>query len=432
MAGTDETIYGRPAAAIKPGSAFGPFRWPVFRSIWFANLSSALGSMIQMTAAAWLMTELTSSHLLVALVQASVTIPVLLLGIFAGVIADNYDRRKVMLIANSGMLVLSAVLAVMAWTDSLGPWSLLAFTLAIGAGFALNGPSWQASVRMMVPREDLSQAISLNTIAYNTARSVGPAIGGVLLSLWGPSTAFTVNAVSYVALIVILLRWHPPQVARKVRDRVGAAISAGLRFAASSSTVRRVLVRALAFGIGAIAFQALLPLVAREQLAGTEIGFGLMFGAFGMGSVITAVWIAKARRRYGPEAIVTGATIVAALAVALLGFAPSIGVAMAAGFLAGCGHVAALTSLNVSIQVRSPDELLGRILSIYQAMIFGGMAIGAAVWGTLSDIIGIRMALVGAAGWLLVSLAILRFYAPMPRIGEGSVPITAPPPEEPV
>lgn len=430
--GADEDIYGRPSAAIKPGSAFGPFRWPVFRSVWFANLSSALGSMIQMTAAAWLMTELTSSHLLVALVQASVTIPVLLLSIFAGVIADNYDRRKVMLIANGGMLALSAMLAAMAWTESLGPWSLLSFTLAIGAGFALNGPSWQASVRVMVPRDDLPQAISLNTIAYNTARSVGPAIGGVLLSVWGPSTAFTVNAFSYLALIAILLRWHPPKSPRKHRERIGAAIAAGLRFATASSPICRVLVRALAFGIGAIAFQALLPLVAREQLGGTEIGFGLMFGAFGVGSVITAVWIAGARRRFGPEAIVTGATITAAVAVAMLGFAPTVGIALAAGFLAGCGHVAALTSLNVSIQVRSPDELIGRILSIYQAMIFGGMAIGAALWGTLSDIIGIRMALVCSAGWLLVSLAILRVYAPMPRIGEGNAPITPPPHEEPV
>lgn len=419
MDSADVDITGKPADDKNPGSPFAPFRWPIFRAVWFANLASATGSMIQMVAAGWLMTELTSSHLLVALVQASVTIPVMLFGLFAGVIADNYDRRKVMLIANTGMLGLSVMLAALAWSGAVQPWSLLFFTMAIGAGFALNGPSWQASVRRMVPREHLSQAISLNTIAYNTARSIGPAIGGLLLAIWGPATAFTVNAISYLALIWILLRWRPAPNAPALRHKVGQAISAGVRFAALSSPVRRVLLRSLAFGVGAISFQALLPLVARELLGGTEIGYGLLFGAFGIGSVITAVWIAGARRRFGPEAVVSMATVTSALAVALLAFTPNIALAMVAAFLAGCGHVSALTSLNVSIQMRSPDELLGRILSIYQAMIFGGMALGSALWGTISDQAGLKVALAGSALWLLLSLLVLRIFAPMPRIGEG-------------
>lgn len=399
-------------------SPFAPFRWPVFRDIWWANLTSALGSMIQMTAAAWLMTELTHSHLLVALVQASVTVPVLLFGLFAGVIADNYDRRLVMLWANVGMLALSAVLAALAWADAIGPFSLLFFTMAIGCGFALNGPSWQASVRQMVPREELSQAVSLNTIAYNGARSVGPAIGGVVLSLWGPSTAFTINALSYFALVFILLRWRPETVNR-ARHRLGAAIAGGLRFAAGSDPVRRVLLRCVAFGIGIISFQALLPLVAKDQLSGNEIAFGLMFGAFGVGAVIGAVWIAGLRRRFGPEAVVTSATLIAALASTLLALAPNVPLGMLAGFLAGAGHVSALTSLNVAIQMRSPDELLGRVLSIYQAMIFGGMALGAAAWGILSDLVGTQYALLASAAWLLVTLGVMRALAPMPKIGEG-------------
>lgn len=399
-------------------SPFAPFRWPVFRDIWWANLTSALGSMIQMTAAAWLMTELTSSHLLVALVQASVTIPVLLFGLFAGVIADNYDRRLVMLIANAGMLVLSAVLAGLAWAGALGPFSLLGFTLAIGAGFALNGPSWQASVRQMVPREDLSQAISLNTIAYNAARSVGPAIGGVVLSIWGPSTAFTINALSYFALVFILLRWRPETV-KRARHPMLPAIGSGIRFAAGNGPVRRVLLRCVAFGVGIISFQALLPLVAKDLLGGNEVAFGLMFGSFGVGAVIGAVWIAGLRRRFGPEAIVTFASLIAAFATALLAFAPNVPIGMVAGFLAGCGHVSAMTSLNVAIQMRSPDELLGRVISIYQAMIFGGMALGSAAWGTLSDIAGTQLALLASAAWLLVTLGVMRAFAPMPKIGEG-------------
>ncbi|WEK45428.1 MAG: MFS transporter [Candidatus Andeanibacterium colombiense] len=401
-----------------PGSALSPLRWPVFRAIWIANLASSLGSLIEATAAAWVMTELTSSHLLVALVQASVTIPVLALALLAGVIADQYDRRIVMLLSTLAMLVLSSVLAVLAWIGALSPASLLFFTLAIGAGYAINGPAWQASVRLMVPREDLPQAISLNAVSYNVARSLGPAIGGVLLSLAGPSTAFTVNAVSYLGLIWILLRWRP-EVAPRPRHPMLPAIASGVRFAASSSPVRRVLVRSTAFGAGIIAVQALLPLVAKEQLRSGEMGFGLIFGSFGVGAVISAMWIARARRRFGPEAVVAGASLIAAFATALLALAPTVPVAMAAAFLAGSGHVSALTSLNVAIQMRSPDELLGRVLSIYQAMIFGGMALGAAAWGALSDLAGTSAALLAAAAWLLVSLGVMRVFAPMPKIGEG-------------
>lgn len=417
----DAERFGQPSARIDPNSSFAPFRWPVFRAIWIASVASALGSLIQQTAAAWLMTELTESHLLVALVQASVTIPVLGFGLFAGVIADNYDRRIVMLTANCGMLAISAVLALLALTDTVTPWSLLLLTLAIGLGFALNGPAWQASIRQMVPRSDIPQAISLNTIAYNTARSLGPAIGGLLLSLSGPALAFTVNTLSYLVLIVALLRWRPQSTARQVPHRVFPAIGAALSFAWTSSPLRRVLLRGIVFGVGSISFQALLPLVAKEQLGGNEIGFGLMFGAFGVGSVITALWIAAMRRRYGPEAIVSIATLVSAGAVTLLAFAPSIPIAMLAGFLAGCGHVAALTSFNVSVQLRSPDELLGRCLSLFQATIFGGMAAGAGIWGALSDVIGLTTALLASAAWLAATLVLLRAVSPMPKIGEGTV-----------
>ncbi|OZA68187.1 MAG: arabinose ABC transporter permease, partial [Sphingomonadales bacterium 39-62-4] len=177
-------------ATSAPGSALAPFQYPAFRAIWTANLFSNIGSMIQSVGAAWLMTELTTSHVLVALVQASATIPILLLGVFAGAIADNFDRRRVMLAAQSGMLIVSAVLAGLSFTGNIGPYSLLALTLMVGMGTALNGPAWQASVRLQVGPKDLPQAISLNAISFNLARSVGPALGGILISLWSTSIAF--------------------------------------------------------------------------------------------------------------------------------------------------------------------------------------------------------------------------------------------------
>ena len=413
--------FGIPARSIAATSAFAPFRWPAFRMIWVANLVSALGSMIQSIAAAWLMTDLTDSHLLVALVQASIVIPVLFIGVFAGVLADNYDRRKVMLGANLGMAAVSAVLAALAWLEVVAPWSLLLMTLLIGCGFALNGPAWQASVRLQVPHEDLPQAISLNSIAFNMARSVGPAIGGVLLSLSGPKLAFTVNALSYTLMIAVLLRWRPRATGRRDKHAVFPAIGAALRFCANSSPIRRVLARGFAFGLGATAYQALIPLVVREQVGGNETDFGLVLGAFGVGSVLTALWIGPARRRLGPETIVSGAMAVSALSLAGLAWSASVPQAMAASLFAGGGQVAALTSLNVSMQLRSPEEILGRCLAIFQALAFGGFAVGSWVWGMVSDAAGLAPALLGGALWLLVALIVLRVLAPMPRIGEGTV-----------
>lgn len=376
--------------------------------------------MVQSVAAAWLMTELTTSHQLVALVQASVTIPVMLLGLFAGAIADNYDRRKVMLAAQFAMLAFSLLLTALVWADAIGPLSLLALTLLVGCGTALNGPAWQASVRLQVGPEHLSQAISINTIAFNLARSVGPGLGGLLISLTNPAAAFALNSLSYCALIVVLLRWRPEAPAQ-VRQPVLASIRVGLAFCAGSSPVRRVLLRGLIFGFGAAGVQALLPLVVREQLHGSAVDYGLVLGAFGFGSIVTALWVAAARRRWGSEAVVNAATLCFALAVLPIATAGSLTIVLPAAFLAGCGWVAALTSLNVAMQLRSPETILGRCLAIYQAAAFGGMGLGAYAGGLVSDHAGLAQAISAAAALLLVSVPLLHWFAPMPGRDEGRV-----------
>ena len=402
----------------RPGAPLAPFRHPAFRAIWTANLFSNIGAMIQSVGAAWLMTELTRSHLLIALVQASATIPIMLLGLFAGAIADNHDRRRVMLAAQSGMLAVSALLAALTFAGAIGPLSLLALTLAVGAGTALNAPAWQASVRAQVAPEDLPQAISLGAISFNLARSVGPAIGGVLVALWSPALAFAINAVSYVAMIVVLLRWKPPQW-NPARTPILAGIAQGIAYCRRSPPIRKVLLRGLVFGFGAAGYQALLPSIARDRIGGDEIDYGLMLAAFGVGSIAIALWVSRWRRRFGAETVVAVAT--AAFVVAQLGLAAadSLAGAMPATLLAGAGWVAAMTSLNVAMQLRSPEAILGRCLSLYQAVTFGGMALGAWAWGWLADERGLRFALIGAALWLGTTLFLLNRFAPMPRRDEG-------------
>lgn len=407
------------APAKTSGGALAPFQYPAFRAIWTANLFSNVGSMIQSVGAAWLMTELSSSHLLVALVQASATIPILLLGTFAGAIADNYDRRRVMLAAQCGMLVVSAVLAVLSYTNHIGPWSLLTLTLMVGMGTALNGPAWQASVRLQVAPTDLPQAISLNAISFNLARSVGPAIGGILISLWSTSLAFGLNAISYVGMIVVLSRWRPESLP-PAREPMLAAIGRGLRFCAGSSPIRKVLARGLAIGIGAAGLQALTPSIARDMLGGTELDYGLMLGGFGIGSIVSALRVSHIRRRFGSEAVVTGATLIFVAALVLMAAAVNIPMAVGAAFLGGMGWASMMTSLNVAMQLRSPEDILGRCLSIYQAVTFGGMALGAWTWGTVADVASLQTALHAAAIWLGVTLT-MHFFAPMPTREEGRI-----------
>ena len=345
-----------------PPSALAPFRYPAFRAIWIANLASNMGSMIQSVAAAWLMTELTQSHLLIALVQAGATIPILLLGIFAGAIADNFDRRRVMLAAQTGMLIVSALLTLTTYLDAITPLSLLFFTLAVGCGTALNGPAWQASVRLQVGPRDLPQAIALNTIAYNLARSVGPALGGLLISIVGTAAAFGLNAISYIVLIVVLLRWHPETVPRR-RTSMLTAIAAGISFCAHSDPVRRVLIRGFAFGFGAAGFQALLPSLVRDRLHGTEIIYGLCLAAFGAGSIFGALLVSAARHRWGSDRVVTAASLVFAAAMVPVALTASLPWIIVAAFVAGGAWVSTLTTLNVAMQLRSPEEILGRCLS---------------------------------------------------------------------
>ena len=376
--------------------------------------------MVQSVAAAWLMTELTSSHSLVALVQASATIPIMLLGVFAGAIADNYDRRRVMLAAQSAMLLVSAALTVTTWMGAISPALLLFFTLAVGCGTALNGPAWQASVRLQVGPQHLPQAIALNTVAFNLARSVGPALGGLLISLTGPAPAFALNALSYVLLIVVLLRWRP-QITPPERAPMLAAIAVGIRFCASSSPLRRVLTRGFVFGLGAAGFQALLPSLVRDRLHGTETIYGLCLGAFGAGSIFAALWISSVRRKWGSDRVISVAGLVFAAALLPIALTVNLPIFLGAAFVGGAAWVSTLTTLNVAMQLRSPEAILGRCLSLYQAVTFGAMALGAYSLGSIADLWSLPAAILLAAGWLALSAVVLPIIAPMPQRDEGRI-----------
>ena len=395
-------------------SPFVPLRQPVFRAVWFASLASNFGGLIQAVGASWLMTSIAASADLVALVQASTTLPVMLFSLAAGAIADNYDRRRIMLTAQLFMFAVSIGLAVFSWFGWLTPWTLLAFTFLIGCGTALNNPAWQSSVGDMVPRQDVPAAVTLNSVAFNIARSVGPAIGGAIVAASGAFAAFAINAVSYVALLAVLWRWTPPKVERLLpRETLWIAMSAGLRYVAMSPNIRSVILRAFAFGFGGIVVLALLPLIARDLVKGGPLVFGVLLGAFGAGAVAGAFLSARLRRMLTTEALVRLTFAAFAAAVAVMAVSTSLWLTMLALCVTGGSWVMTLSTFNATVQLSAPRWVVGRALALYQMGAFGGMAVGSWVWGRAILQIGTEQTLLVAAFTLLAGAALgLRYALP--------------------
>ncbi|TIQ38666.1 MAG: MFS transporter [Mesorhizobium sp.] len=396
-------------------SALAPFRHGIFRAVWSASLVSNFGGLIQGVGAAWMMTTIATSSYQVALVQASTTLPIMLFALIAGAIADSFNRRKVMLVAQTFMLVASALLTVFTWFGWMTPWTLLVFTFLIDSGTALNSPSWQASVGDMVPRAKVPAAVALNSMGFNITRSVGPAIGGIIVAAAGAAAAFAANAVSYIGLIVVLFRWRPEVPAPTLpREALGAAMGAGLRYVAMSPNIAKVLVRGFAFGFSAGAVLALLPLVARDVVKGDALTYGVMLGAFGIGAVGGALISVRLRQLLSSETMVRAAFAGFALCAFNAAVSHNAWQASAGLLVGGACWVIALSHFNVTVQMSTPRWVVGRVLSIYQTATFGGIALGSWIWGVVADAHGAEAALMVAAIAMLAGGAI-GFILPLPQ-----------------
>ncbi|CAA9308010.1 MAG: Uncharacterized MFS-type transporter [uncultured Microvirga sp.] len=399
-------------AAVRP--ALAPFRHRIFLAMWGASLVSHFGGLIQNVGASWLMTSLAPSADMVALVQVSSVLPIMLLSLPAGAAADLWDRRLVMLVAQLGMLAVSAALAALAWLGLVTPAILLALTFLLGCGAALYGPAWQSSVREQVPDADLPAAVALNSAGFNLARAAGPALGGVLVAGVGAGAAFGVNAVSYLALIAVLVTWRRPNGKPGLPpEGLGAAMLAGLRYARLSASLRVVLTRGAMFGLLAAALWALMPLVARDLLHGNAVTFGLLLGAFGAGAVGGAVISTRLRQRLASEAILAGASAAFGLTTAVVALSSLLAITMPALAVAGAAWVLALSTLNITVQMRTPRWVVGRAMAVYQAASFGGLALGAWGWGAAADRYGLATSLCASAFALLASVVLGRVL-PMP------------------
>ncbi|MFV0333378.1 MAG: MFS transporter [Tropicimonas sp.] len=395
-------------------NTFAPFAFRTYRLLWFAALISNLGGLIQNVGAGWLMTSLSDNPVMVALVQGSVTLPLAVLSLLGGVFADNYERRSVMLAAQVFMLVMSALLAALSWGGLLGPWGLLFFTFIIGCGAAMHQPSWQASVGDLVPREHLSQAVMLNSMGFNLMRSAGPALGGVIVAMFGAPFAFVINAVTYLPVIAVLRGWRPERAPDPLpREPIGTALRAGLRYVSLSPDHLRIMFRGAVFGLAAVAALAIMPLIARDLLQGTAVTFGALLASFGLGAVGSALSMYRLRQRFATETIVRAAFVLMALGLVLMSRAGTVWLAGVAACACGAAWQSSMSLFNVSAQLATPRWVLGRVMSLLQVFTFSGMTLGSYVWGRLAAEAGIGTALdVAAVLCVIGALLGLVLYLP--------------------
>lgn len=394
-----------------------PFRSKDFRTLWTATLISNFGGLVQAVGAAWMMTQLTSSATLIALVQASNTLPIMLFALLSGALADIFDRRTLLLGAQLFMATVSVLLAVLTWQGWMTPILLLTLTFLIGVGQAIYNPPWQASMQDLVPREDLAAAVTLNSVGFNLMRSVGPAVGGIITAIFGAATAFAVNALSYIPLLGALARWHPKTPPRTTSpEPFVAAVGAGLRYVALSPNLMRVLLRGAMFGFSAIVIMALLPLVAKAQPQGGSLLFGLLLGCFGLGAIGGALLNPILRERLDNENIVRLAFAAFAGAALALAWTDSTWAHALAMLPAGAAWVLALSLFNVTVQLSTPRWVVARALALYQTAVFGGMALGSWVWGAVASAHGVDTAMVAAAVPLILG-AVLGHWLRIPEFG---------------
>jgi predicted MFS family arabinose efflux permease len=390
----------------KAASPWAPFRHRTFAVIWTATVVSNIGTWMYNLASGWLMTSLDPHPLIVSLVQVANSLPMFLFAIPAGALVDMVDQRRFLLIGESAITITSIAFAALVWLHLVTPVSLLIFSFVVTVGSALLAPAWQAVVAQLVPKEELTAAVAANSVGINVSRAVGPALGGVVAGSLGIAAPFWFDAISNLGVIAALARWRPPGRGgtRLPPESFGNAVRTGLRYARYNRHLGATLIRAAGFFVFASAYWALLPLVARNQIAGGAALYGLLLGAIGAAAVSGAMVLRPLRARWGADRLVAAATLATSAATALFAVAHGAGVAVAASLIAGASWIAAVSSLNVSAQVALPEWVRGRGLAMYVTVMFGSLTIGSALWGELAAIAGLPAALAAAAAGAVLAI----------------------------
>ena len=421
-----ETPNSSPVVAVAPNpTGFLPLKYPLFRDRWIASTVSSIGTWMQDTAGTWLMTSLTGSPLLIALMQTAASLPVLLLGLLAGATADIFDRRKLIIFWQAWMLGSVGILAILTFLGHLSPWALLAFTFLLNIGSAMNNPAWQAILPELVPRELIPDTVSLNAASNNLARAVGPALGGLMVAGFqrvsvGAGSVFFLNAVSFAGVIWVLVNWKRIPLFKSAlpAERIEGSIRSGLRYVRYAPDLQASLVRAFVFTFFVSAIWSLLAVVASRDLKQGALGYGILNGSLGLGAVIAATSLYRIRQHFSADVILAASTYYNVAVLLVLAFVRSPSFIIATLILGGAAWTCTTSTINVSVQLSVPAWVQARALGTYLMVFQGGMACGSVLWGFIAEHTSTPIALTTAACGLFITFPFIRRF----RILHGPLP----------
>lgn len=405
----------------KTTGAFTPLKHRSFRNIWVASVFSHFGHLILGVGVAWEMTRITDSPTMVALAQSALMAPYMLVAMMAGAFADIFDRRIIAMLSLAFAIIASATLTTLAFLGVTTPWMLLLFTVIVGCGVAFYAPSWQASIPEQVPKQQLPAAIGLGTVAYNVARSAGPALGGIVVMAFGANYAFALNSIFYIPLFIAFFLWRRPTTASRLPpERIGRALISGIRYAKHSSLINRSLVRTFCVCVCIASANALAPLIARDILGGEAAVFGILLAVSGIGAVCAGLIVSYVRAQSSTENTLRWLVIICAAAMVMVGLSHSLLLTCAGLFVISGTSILVISILNITVQMSTPRWVIARVLSLFQTFTAGGIAIGAWVWGECAADFSVQLAILFSAAALLATV-LIGWILPIPNDNDANI-----------
>jgi MFS family permease len=396
-------------APVTSPSPWAALRNSTFRWLWLATLVSNVGSWMHEVGAGWLMTTLTDSTVMVALMQTATSLPAFFILLPSGALSDIVDRRKYLLTANFGRLIVASILAVMTLTGVIKDWSLLVFTLLLGINIAMIMPTWQAIIPEVVQRSDLQGAVGLNTLGMNISRVLGSLIAGVIIAWSGSGAVFVCNAVSLLFIITVLLRWERAKPETTLPpERFWPAVMTGLRFTRHSPALQATIYRSVGFYFFASVMWALLPLIARDLLEGDESTYSYLFASISTGAIGSAFLLPTLRKYLSNDQLITRAGLVFAIGISLTATLHNHALAMLALCACGAAWIIVMTCAQMSAQTALPNWVKSRGIAIFQTFFMGSLAIGPVVWGSVAEFTDLSTSMLIASAFLVVSSLITR------------------------
>lgn len=387
-------------------SAWEPLRSPLFRMFWIASLTSNTGTWIHEVGAGWLMTTLDATPEMVAAVRTSMSLPIVFLAIPAGVLADRFDKRRLLIMTQVLLLMVTVALAVLTFTQTITAWGLLALTFTMGLGMVVHVPTWQSAIPELVPRGQIPRAVGLGSVSFNLARTLGPAVGGVLIAIVGIWSTFAINAVSFACVVAVLLFWKRKTIESSRGRSFWASTRQGVRYVVVHRVMRNVMVGVALFVLPGSALWSLMPLYAKTTLGWGAQGFGILVGLVGFGAVAGASVLPQFRLRFGSDRLVAGSMCLYAFGLVVMSFSPAWPILFPAILLMGAGWMATLTTLNATAQLTLPPRLRARGMGCYLTVMAGSMAVGSLTWGQIAGAIGLSGAMIVAAMGMIATAMI--------------------------